>query len=47
MSLLDALRRGIDHYPGGRVSLRPRVDPAKSFLGGRAPREIRRRNRDR
>ena len=30
MSLLDALRRGIDHYPGGRVSLRPRVDPAKS-----------------
>ena len=21
MSLLDALRRGIDHYPGGRVSL--------------------------
>ena len=30
MSLLDALRRGIDHYPGGRPSLRPRVDPGKS-----------------
>lgn len=30
MSLLDALRRGVDHYPGGRVSLRPRVDPVKS-----------------
>jgi len=30
MSLLDALRRGIDNYPGGRASLRPRVDPCKS-----------------
>lgn len=30
MSLLDSLRRGIDHYPGGRASLRPRVDPSKS-----------------
>ena len=33
----------------GRQALRQGflVDPAKSFLGGRAPREIRRRNRDR
>jgi hypothetical protein len=33
----------------GRQALRQGflVDPAKSFLGGRAPREVRRRNRNR
>lgn len=30
MSVLDAIRRGVEHYPGGRNSLLPRVDPQKS-----------------
>lgn len=32
MSILDALAKGIDHYPGGRASLAPRIGKTDEVL---------------